>query len=68
MNEAPIPFEQEFPEEGAFLMERIARRKGKCVSFRPSSHIHVAMPAVGRNDPCPCESSKKFKKCCGRFL
>jgi uncharacterized protein YecA (UPF0149 family) len=21
---------------------------------------------VGRNDPCPCGSSKKFKKCCGR--
>lgn len=19
---------------------------------------------VGRNDPCPCESGKKFKKCC----
>jgi preprotein translocase subunit SecA len=22
---------------------------------------------VGRNDPCPCGSGKKFKKCCGRF-
>ncbi len=21
---------------------------------------------VGRNDPCPCGSSKKYKKCCGR--
>ncbi|MFM4709357.1 SEC-C metal-binding domain-containing protein [Aeromonas caviae] len=20
---------------------------------------------VGRNDPCPCGSGKKFKKCCG---
>ena len=20
--------------------------------------------AVGRNDPCPCNSGKKFKKCC----
>lgn len=20
----------------------------------------------GRNDPCPCGSGKKFKKCCGR--
>ena len=19
---------------------------------------------IGRNDPCPCESGKKFKKCC----
>ena len=21
---------------------------------------------VGRNDPCPCGSGKKYKKCCGR--
>jgi preprotein translocase subunit SecA len=21
---------------------------------------------VGRNDPCPCGSGKKFKKCCGQ--
>jgi preprotein translocase subunit SecA len=23
---------------------------------------------VGRNDPCPCGSGKKFKKCCGREM
>ncbi len=23
-------------------------------------------PEVGRNDPCPCGSGKKFKKCCGK--
>jgi preprotein translocase subunit SecA len=23
-------------------------------------------PKVGRNDPCPCRSGKKFKNCCGR--
>lgn len=22
--------------------------------------------APGRNDPCPCGSGKKFKKCCGK--
>jgi len=22
-------------------------------------------PKVGRNDPCPCGSGRKFKKCCG---
>jgi len=25
-----------------------------------------SMAKVGRNDPCPCGSGKKFKKCCGR--
>ena len=23
-------------------------------------------PKIGRNDPCPCGSGKKYKKCCGR--
>jgi uncharacterized protein YecA (UPF0149 family) len=23
-------------------------------------------PKVGRNEPCPCGSGKKFKSCCGR--
>ena len=23
---------------------------------------------IGRNDPCPCGSGKKYKKCCGRHL
>ena len=22
--------------------------------------------SVGRNDPCPCGSGKKYKKCCGK--
>ena len=24
-----------------------------------------AGPPIGRNDPCPCGSGTKFKKCCG---
>jgi len=23
---------------------------------------------IGRNDPCPCGSGKKYKKCCGATL
>jgi len=35
-------------------------------SFIPSNKIpHVATPKVGRNEPCPCGSGKKYKKCCG---
>jgi preprotein translocase subunit SecA len=29
--------------------------------------IRRAQPKVGRNDPCPCGSGKKYKKCCGRM-
>ena len=25
------------------------------------------IPKVGRNDPCPCGSGKKFKLCCGKI-
>ncbi len=28
--------------------------------------ITRSTPKVGRNDPCPCGSQKKFKKCCGQ--
>jgi uncharacterized protein YecA (UPF0149 family) len=23
-------------------------------------------PSIGRNDPCPCGSGSKYKKCCGK--
>jgi len=26
---------------------------------------HPQSDKVGRNDPCPCGSGKKYKKCCG---
>ncbi len=28
--------------------------------------VRLDRPKVGRNDPCPCGSGKKFKKCCAR--
>ena len=33
---------------------------------QPVDPIVRASPKVGRNDPCPCGSGKKYKKCCGR--
>jgi SEC-C motif-containing protein len=35
---------------------------GRVVGFDP---IIRDEPKVGRNDPCPCGSGKKHKKCCG---
>jgi preprotein translocase subunit SecA len=32
----------------------------------PVKPIHSDAEKVGRNDPCPCGSGKKYKKCCGR--
>jgi uncharacterized protein YecA (UPF0149 family) len=28
--------------------------------------VKLDAPKVGRNDPCPCGSGKKYKKCCGK--
>ncbi len=32
------------------------------------AHVETVVhegPKIGRNDPCPCGSGKKYKKCCG---
>lgn len=39
----------------------LARREAHAPSSTP---FRRAEPSVGRNDPCPCGSGKKFKKCC----
>jgi uncharacterized protein YecA (UPF0149 family) len=31
----------------------------------PVEQVHSER-TVGRNDPCPCGSGKKYKKCCGK--
>lgn len=38
----------------------LARRSGG----DNSSPVQRTSPRVGRNDPCPCGSGKKYKKCC----
>ena len=30
----------------------------------PPAATYKPGPKVGRNDPCPCGSGKKYKKCC----
>jgi len=32
----------------------------------PQKYQLKADGEVGRNDPCPCGSGKKYKKCCGK--
>ncbi|RMH35935.1 MAG: preprotein translocase subunit SecA [Deltaproteobacteria bacterium] len=33
---------------------------------RPQQTVRRTSPKIGRNDPCPCGSGKKYKKCHGR--
>ncbi len=37
---------------------------GKSSAISPSTPIHS--DKISRNDPCPCGSGKKYKKCCGK--
>ena len=34
--------------------------------YKQSKTVRRATPKIGRNDPCPCGSGKKYKHCCGR--
>ena len=47
-----------------YNLQQLAKaRKDK---VRTASNIQSKKYKVGRNDPCPCGSGKKYKKCCGR--
>jgi len=39
---------------------KMAARLGK-----QAGSLRREQAKVGRNDPCPCGSGKKYKKCCG---
>jgi uncharacterized protein YecA (UPF0149 family) len=71
INDNPPRFEDEFPEEAAILMgicEERAKIKAKGKRLKPlyldAPEPITASSSVGRNNPCPCGSGKKYKKCC----
>ena len=41
------------------------KRRALFLEQKKSGTVHVGKK-VGRNDPCPCGSGKKYKYCCGR--
>jgi uncharacterized protein len=42
-----------------------ATRMAQHAGNMPRATAPTSTPKVGRNDPCPCGSGKKYKKCCG---
>jgi len=52
--------------------EEIPKKERKVLYLRhgeePSRKPIKKQKKIGRNDPCPCGSGKKYKKCCGRGL
>lgn len=43
-----------------------AERRAQITKEFRASKMYVRTDNVGRNDPCPCGSGKKYKKCCGK--
>ncbi|MCD8019791.1 MAG: SEC-C domain-containing protein [Clostridiales bacterium] len=62
---AGAPWLYELEQWDALLTEE--RRKELYLEQKKSRTV-VKPPKIGRNDPCPCGSGKKYKKCCGRNL
>ncbi|HHV34362.1 MAG TPA: preprotein translocase subunit SecA [Syntrophomonadaceae bacterium] len=50
------------PQEHERRVRQIAENRGEEPQRTP---VRVG-PKVGRNEPCPCGSGKKYKRCCGR--
>ena len=49
----------------AAAQQQAARQSVNAGAVSPVQVIRSA-PKVGRNDPCPCGSGKKYKNCCGK--
>ena len=56
---------QQQPDVDGFLAKRhgVLRQLHRYSMKRTT--VRLPAPKSGRNDPCPCGSGKKFKKCCG---
>jgi len=63
-NEGFVSFVARFTEQGraGAIIERSRFLKEGGEWY----YIDGTRPQFGRNDPCPCGSGKKFKKCCGQ--
>ncbi|MDD5432419.1 MAG: preprotein translocase subunit SecA [Candidatus Omnitrophica bacterium] len=57
------------PEVQKFDSSQRAQQQGQVESTNEApparKPVQSNQPKVGRNDPCPCGSGKKYKKCCG---
>jgi tetratricopeptide (TPR) repeat protein len=57
-----VSLTSELPEEHPSRLEEFLKEIGQ---LKPQEPV-VAAPKVGRNEPCPCGSGQKYKKCHGR--
>ncbi|MFO0570954.1 MAG: UPF0149 family protein [Polyangiaceae bacterium] len=53
-------------QAGTLVLEAHRSFKAYRANMIASATKPRSAPRIGRNDPCPCGSGKKHKKCCGR--
>jgi tetratricopeptide (TPR) repeat protein len=58
---SPAQTAAQFTHQYNKLLHRLGRSDRASLH---ASYLGVAGKKVGRNDPCPCGSGKKYKKCC----
>ncbi|MCR4782368.1 MAG: SEC-C domain-containing protein [Lachnospiraceae bacterium] len=63
MVEADAPWLYELPEWDAIYSKE---EQKNLIRSQKDSHTIRKPKKIGRNDPCPCGSGKKYKQCCGR--
>jgi SEC-C motif len=63
---SPPPDEKEFDEFGEPEDFGAFAPVDESSPQRDAPSTIRSAPKIGRNDPCPCGSGKKYKKCCGR--
>ena len=52
------------PTGGHTPISSLSKEAAEAPPPMPQATIHRDAPKVGRNEPCPCGSGKKYKKCC----
>jgi preprotein translocase subunit SecA len=57
---------QDIERKSAFSIHGMGRGAEGGVSSGKQTQVKRTLPKVGRNDPCPCGSGKKYKQCCGK--
>ena len=50
--------------KGSTKKEITMKMDYRLAELERKGHILVRRIKIGRNEPCPCGSGKKFKKCC----
>ncbi len=61
MNNTRVPWNRGYTPNELSVMSG----ESKIIQF-PGANDEEVKPKVGRNEPCPCGSGKKYKACCGK--